>query len=224
MRIGERRHGLRHSAHDEILPENIHDGFMQVASKRPPLREMLSDNRHRHRTPRRPHELLYIHWKHLKMPFLGGYHDVLDVLLNGNERPGLNIVIASVGDQILNRLPRPRESLHFVKYDNALPLGQLHIVGAQEIHEKRVKVLKILIEIALDLGGNLGKVNQEVRFVFIAGEFLGNPALADATRAIEHNGRFAIAHALPFKQLVVNLAFHILISLENASIISSSST
>ena len=109
------------------------------------------DYRHHPAVSCRPEKFLEIHGKHLKVMLFRRYDDIIDVLSDRNQRAGFNVVVASVSYKIFDRLPRARETLDFVEYDNALARFELNMVGTKQIHEERIKVIQIIHEKALDV-------------------------------------------------------------------------
>ena len=147
------------------------------------------------------------------MPFFRWDENLLDVLLHGNLRTSLNVVVSTVLDKMLDGFTRPRKTLHFVKDNDAFAFRQFYVASTFKQHEKGVKVVKIFIETTLDLCRGIGEVDQKITGIFVAGKFLGNVALANTSRSINHQCCTTIAAFLPFQHLLVYLTFHCFCSL-----------
>ena len=83
------------------------------------------------------------------------------------------------------------------------------MISRTKIHEERVEVVKVLLEVTLHLTRGLCEVNDKISSVFVLGKFLGNPALADSSCAVQHDGGLTVAGLFPLKQSVVYLSFHL---------------
>lgn len=181
---------------------------MRIGSKRKPFMEPLFDQRKHRLVPCRPSEFLEVHGEHLDVVFLGGYYDVLHVLADGYERTCLDVVETSVLDKILDGFAGTRESLDFVEYDDAVARDERCMIGRTKIHEERVEVVKVLLEVAFHLTRGCREINNKVRGIFVFCKFLGNPALADSPCSVQHGGGLAVAGLFPLKKGVVYLALH----------------
>ena len=153
------------------------------------LREMLPYDRHGRRMACRPHELLEVHREHLEMPFLGRDDDVLDISVDGNQRPRLDVMVASVRDKILDQLPGFRTPLHLIKHDEAFSLVQNPSVGNHQQIEESVEVVGAVYNRINDALLGSVEVDENIRFVFALRELFYDGTLADTTRPFDQERR-----------------------------------
>ena len=76
--------------------------------------------------------------------------------------PRLQIVVAPVGDELLDELARRGEALHLVEDDEGVAAGQAGARVGLEVHEERVDVRAVHAEQVLYVLGRLGEVDDEV--------------------------------------------------------------
>ena len=147
----KRGNNLRHPADDKVLAEYVKNAAMHSITHRTGIAIGTFDYRHHPAVSCRPEKFLEVHGKHLKVMLFRRNDDIIDVLLDRNQRAGFNVVVTSVGDKILDRLPRTWETLDFVKYDNTFARLELNMVGTKQIHEECIQVFQIIHEKALDV-------------------------------------------------------------------------
>ena len=66
-----------------------------------------------------------------------------------------------------------------------------------------------------DVFADLIKINQNVTFVFLFGEFFGNVASPDTSGSVNQQSRSLSVPLLPVYKLVINLSFHDIFSIQN---------
>ena len=111
--------------------------------------------------------------------------------------------------QILDGFARSGETLDFIEYDDAVSWNESCLVRGAKIHEEHVKVVKVFLEVSLDLSGGCREIYDKIGGILVLGKFLCYVAFADSPCAVQHNSRLAVACALPAEQSVVYLAFHL---------------
>ena len=167
------------------------------------------DERHRRLVSQSPEEFLEIHREHLDTAFFRRDQDVLDILVDRNQRTCLKVVIATVLDKMLDRLAGTGKLLDFIKNHETPVAWQVHVELREKIHEERVQIIEVFIKIPLDLRLHLREVNQEIGIVFVPGKLLGNVALTHAARTINHQGRATVTLVLPVNKFIVDFSSHI---------------
>ena len=209
VRCGELRHGLRHPADYHVLAEHIHDLAMHIRAERFHVRKALPHKRHRRRIAHRPEKFLEVHWIHRDAMLLAWNENVLDVLVDRYQRTRLDVVVASVGDEMLDCLSRTRELLNLVEDDECVPLYEPGMCDALEVEKESVKVIKVLVENALQLRLRLAEIHEDVACIFVLGELLDDIALPYTTRSVYQERRRSVAFRLPFQKFVIYLPFHL---------------
>ena len=181
---------------------------MQQAPQRFHAGKVIPDEIHRHIIALRPKELLEIHRIHLDPILLGRNDNLLHILIDGNERACLKIIVPPVRDQGLDRLTRPREPLNLVKYEQSLSLVKPNTIMCGKLQEERIQLLKIVLKQLPDILSRLAEVYENIGLVLVLGKLFGNIALSDTTRPVNQQGRCACIPPLPLKQCLVNLPLH----------------
>lgn len=188
------RHRHRHTADQYILLEEHHRLMVQIVFKRLFLFEAGFDIVEHFLFAERPTELHEVHRIHPLLALLRGDGDVLDILFDGDQRTGLKIVIASVLDQLLDRLARLGILLYLIENDQRLVrIERLVVLGRQD-HEESVEIVQILFECVLHHLTDVVEVDQQITLVFFLAEFFHDGGLADPSRTFDHKrlltGRF----------------------------------
>lgn len=143
------------------------------------------------------------------MSFLRRDDDLLDVLLDRDERAGLDEVEATVLHEVFQRGPGRRELLDFVEDDERLTGNEFHLEERLDAHEEIVEVVEVFREELLDRRIRLVEVDDDIRLVFPTGELLDDPALADTASAINQEKDLLVILLFPVEQFVVDLALHL---------------
>ena len=202
----ERNNAHGHSAHQHILLEQEHGLIVERPLQRLPLFKAGLDIGHHGLFPQRPAEFLKVQGVHFHLPFLGGNHNVLHVFLDGNEGAGFHIVIAPIGNQILNGFSGFGKQLHFIEDNYTVPLMQLDTVLDRQQHEECVQVIQIQLEVFIYITGRFRKVDQNIAFVLVLCELLHNRGFSDSPRALNQQRLFTGTLRFPGQELVVNLS------------------
>ena len=169
-----------------------------------PFRERAPDGVHQGRASRRPEKLLEIHREHFDVALFRGNQDVLDVLVDGDERPRLDVVVAAVLHQVLDRLPGLREELDLVEHDQRVALVERHVRERRQVGEERVEVRQVLDEKILDAIPGNGEVDDRVGLVFRLRERFDDETLPHATGAVDQQRARTGIVLLPVKERVVD--------------------
>lgn len=207
--FNKRRHALRHSAQQHILLEAEHGLVVQVVLQRLPLGKALADVGNEVVVAESHRKLLKIHWIHLDGTFFGRNGDVLHGLADGDERTRLDIVIATVLDQLLDGLPRLGIALHLVEDDDRLAAVERHTVFRAENHEEGIQVVQVVLKGVEHGGTHVVEVDEDIGFVLRLGELLHDGGLADTSCTFHEQGLASLGRLLPFEQ------FGVYLSLEN---------
>ena len=202
----ERNNAHGHPTHKHILLEQEHGLIVKRSLQRLPLFKASSDISDHRLFAQCPAEFLKVQGIHFHLPFLGRNHNVLDVFLNGNQRTGFHIVIAPIGNQVLNGLSGFGEQLHFIEDDHAVPFVQLDTILDRQQHEECVQVIQIQLEVFLYITGCFRKVNQNIAFVLVLCELLYNCGLSDSPRSLDQQCFLTGTLCFPGQELVVNLS------------------
>ena len=206
----EFRYGLRHPAHDHVLPEHIHDLAMHIRAERLHVRKPLAYERHCRHVTHSPEELLEVHGVHRNAVFLAWDENVLYVLVDRYERTGLNVVVTSVRHKMLYRFAGARELLHFVKDDKGISLYELGMCDAFKVKEESVQVIKILIEDPLQFHLRFTEIDKDIARIFVLGEFLNDVTFPHTTGTINQKRRCAIAFRFPLQKTIVDFSLHLI--------------
>ena len=111
-------YSLWHSSNNKILSEIVHCHAMHHLSHLMLFLKVHSYKRHQGFIVQCPQELLEIHRIHQYFFLLRRNHDILNVLFDRNKRTSLDIIVASIFNQILDSSTSPRIQLHFIKDNN----------------------------------------------------------------------------------------------------------
>ena len=147
--------------------------------------------------------------------FFGWQHDVLDILLNGNKRASLNIVITPVCNQVLDGCTGTGAELYFVEYDQGTGFLAFRLAGSKfppevkfQTHEKHIEVIQIKVEKLHYLRIYLAEVHQNVRLVFFACKFFHDITFPYTPGSFYQKGSITLMVFLPFQQFIIYLSFH----------------
>ena len=132
--------------------------------------------------------------------------DVLHALADRDERPRLDVVEATVRDEMLNVFPGDGQALHLVEdHDRPSRRKPLCVMELQHPQE-RAHVLPFVAEQVYDRLWRCREVDVDEVLVLGGREGLGEGRLAHAPRPLHQHGRLAVGRPLPFEQPVVALA------------------
>ena len=141
------------------------------------------------------------------MPFFRWDENLLDVLLDGNQRTSLNVVVSAVLDKMLDGFTSPRETLHFVKDDDRLAAVKRYAVFRAEDYEESVQVVQVILK-GVEYGGtHVIEIDEDVGLVLRLGELFHDGGLANTSSPFHEQGFGSFGRLLPFKQFGVYLSF-----------------
>ena len=203
----ERNNAHGHSTHQHILLEQEHGLIVKRSLQRLLLIKASSDISDHRFFAQCPAEFLKVQGIHFHLPFLGRNHNVLHVFFDGNEGAGFHIVIAPIGNQVLNGLSGFGEQLHLIEDNHAVPLMQLDTILDRQQHEECVQVIQIQLEVFLYITGCFRKVDQNIAFVLVLCELLYNCGLPDSPRSLDQQCFLTGTLCFPGQELVVNFSF-----------------
>ena len=107
---------LRHTPDNQVLPEIIHCPTVESLHRKAFVKPH-PDIRHQHLVSHSPQKFLKVHRKHFDGMFFRRQHDVLDILLDGNQRACLYVIITPVCHQVFDGCTGTWTKLHFIEYD-----------------------------------------------------------------------------------------------------------
>ena len=134
------------------------------------------------------------------MALLGRHEDAVHVPADRKERAGLDIVVAAVRHQWLDRLAGPRERLDFVEDEQAAPRQGRDPQHEEQPPEELVRPRQILLERLLDVAPGVLEVDDGVAGELRLGELLDDEALADAAGAVDQERALGLVAFLPLPQ------------------------
>ena len=134
------------------------------------------------------------------MALLGRHEDAFHVPADRKERAGLDIVVAAVRHQRLDRLAGPRERLDLVEDEQAAPRQGRDPQHEEQPPEELVRPRQILRERLLDVAPGVLEVDDGVAGELRLGELLDDEALADAAGAVDQERALGLVALLPLPQ------------------------
>ena len=115
--------------------------------------------------------------------------------------PRLDVIVASVGDQVLHKSAGERKSLYFVKNDQTLARMQRHAVVSAQIEKKLVEVGAQISEEVRNLVRDAGKVNEKVGAVVPFCKLLNQSAFSHSARALYQQSGGSLPSLFPFQKM-----------------------
>ena len=197
------RNRLGHTSHEEIFAPEHHAFAMEGLGKRLFAAIAYANCVCEGLFSHRPKVFLEIEGIEADAFFLGGYYDVGDIFLDGDERSRFHVVVASVGNEVLDELARRGKSLNFVEHNEGLAPVKLNSAVGAEVHKEAVEVVSLVEEDLLEVGACLGEVDKRVGAIFFLGELFCDGAFADASCPFNEDGACAPRFPLSFEKLVV---------------------
>ena len=190
-------HHLRHSANQQVFAEIIHCLGMDGA-KWPFLFKAVFDERHHHLVAQSPKKFLEIHRIHLDAPLFRGNQYVLDILVDGNQRASLDVIITPVGHQMLDGRPRLRILLNLIEHNQGVALMQGHMKVQLELKKQLVAVMQIVVEDVAQWLRHVAEIHKNGRFILF-GKLTGDITLSNTPCTVKQNGHTALVFRLPFQ-------------------------
>lgn len=131
--------------------------------------------------------------------------NVLDVLLEPDERACFQIIVATIRHKVFDELPCAGELLHLIKHDEGLPVIELDPEENGQLGEKHIEVGAVIFKDIQYILRDIPKINNDVAFILVFCELLGNEALANAPCAVNQQSCRSAASLLPRNEVVINL-------------------
>ena len=132
--------------------------------------------------------------------FLGGNDDIAYVLLDGNERPGFNVIIPAIRHQILDSLPSTWKPLYLI--EDQYRLTDRHIpysCQCLQFLKELVHIIKIINEQVFNRRTCLAEIDYDVTFVLILCKRFDKETLPDTTRAFHQDCSGSVGRLLPIQ-------------------------
>ena len=141
------------------------------------------------------------------MTLLRGDDDILHILTDGDQGTGLHEIIPPVSYQIFDSFPGFWEKLHLIEDNETFPVVELHTVMDGQQHIEGVQIVQVLVKIPFYILGCLGKIDQDVAFIFLTSKFLHNGGFPDPSGTFHKQCLLSVGILLPRKKFVVYFSF-----------------
>lgn len=186
-----------HTAKDNFSMHRLTQGFLRL--------ECLPDKRNGDLIIQCPQKFFKVQGEHLQMFLLRWDDNVLDVLLEPDERACFQIIVATIRHKVFDELPCAGELLHLIKHDEGLPVIELDPEENGQLGEKHIEVGAVIFKDIQYILRDIPKINNDVAFILVFCELLGNEALANAPCAVNQQSCRSAASLLPRNEVVINL-------------------
>ena len=130
--------------------------------------------------------------------------NVLDVLLEPDERTGFQIIVAPIRHKVLDKLPCAGELLHLVKHDEGLSVVKLCSEEDGQLGKKHIEVGAVIFKDVQHILRDISKINNDMAFILVRCELLGNETLANAPCSVNQQSCRPAASLLPRDEVIIN--------------------
>jgi hypothetical protein len=195
---------LWHTADEHIETEVSHHLAVSLIAEGLTGLEGGAEERDRRLVAESPAELLVVHREHIDTHLLARDNNLLTLLADRDEGASLDIVVAVVGDEVLDSLTGEGAELDLVENDDRLTLVESDVIDKLELEEDIVDIGEILEEVEHGRRGG-GEVDEDEGLVFVACELDGESRFADAAGALYEHSGVAAGLLLPLKKLSISL-------------------
>ena len=130
--------------------------------------------------------------------------NVLDVLLEPDERACFQIIVATIRHKVFDELPCAGELLHLIKHDEGLPVIELDPEENGQLGKKHIEVGAVIFKDVQHILRDISEINNDMAFILVRCELLGNETLANAPCSVNQQRCRPAASLLPRDEVIIN--------------------
>ena len=205
VQIGKDR--LWHPAYQKVLAEVVHHFSVERRAKRFSCFKAMFNERYACLISHGPEELLEVHGEHFNMLLFGWNDDILNILLQADQRAGFQKVIPTIRYKIFDKLSGTGILLHFIEYNQRFPFVEHGGIERSQLCKKQIEVGAVIDKQIQDIPGCVTEIDDDVTAVLIRSELFCNKALTDTSCSVNQQSGTPVAFLLPGNKAVINLSF-----------------